>query len=167
VEHEPSPHHLYDGSDRPDSNSLKMRSSSKARLTLPVSARSAPQGGDSNIPPWCLQSLIIQSGGAPAVQVPLSAGGSQGPASDATEVGRTAPEPPRDRGAALESVGKGWPAPALAERWEPSSELAATKRSAPSRLVVQASERGLCPIQHVSSCSPFFVVFAFFILLAS
>jgi hypothetical protein len=41
TEHEPSPHHLFDGSDHPDVDSLK-RLSSKARSTPPVSPAMPP-----------------------------------------------------------------------------------------------------------------------------
>jgi hypothetical protein len=48
AEHEPSPHHLYDGSDCSDADFLK-RHSSKARLTPPASAPSASQGADTSV----------------------------------------------------------------------------------------------------------------------
>jgi hypothetical protein len=88
AEHQPSPRHLINGSDRPDADSLKRRLS-KARSTPPASTLSAPQGADTSAHPRRLQSLIIRGCGAPYVHVPLSAGGSQGPASDAMEAGRT------------------------------------------------------------------------------
>jgi hypothetical protein len=94
VEHEPSPHHFFNGSDRPDADSLHRRSS-RARSMTPMSTLGALQGADTSAAPRHLQSLVIRGGGAPDVHVPLSTGGGQGPASDAAEVGRTVPKPPR------------------------------------------------------------------------
>lgn len=132
VEHKPPPpRHLHDGSDRPDSDSLKRRSSSKARSTPPASTPRAPWGEYTSAPPRRLQSLITRGGGAPAVEVPLSAGRSQVPASNATVVGRLAPEQPRDQITAHESSAKDERAPMPAESWEPASKLAWAKRSAP------------------------------------
>jgi hypothetical protein len=90
VEHEPSPHHLFDSSDRQDADSLQRRSL-RARSTMPASTPSVPQGASTSIPSQSLQSLVIRGGGALDVHVPLSVSGSQGPASNAAEVGRTAP----------------------------------------------------------------------------
>jgi hypothetical protein len=67
------------------------------------------------------------------VQVPLSSGGSQEPASDTAEVGRAAPELSGDRSAATKSSGNDGPAPALAEHWEPVSELAGPRGQPPSK----------------------------------
>jgi hypothetical protein len=89
-EHKPSPRHLFDGFDRLDTDSLQ-RHPSRARSTSSTSTPSTPQGADSGAAPWRLQSLIIQGGGAPDVQVSLPAGGGQGPASDAAEVGKDSP----------------------------------------------------------------------------
>jgi hypothetical protein len=106
--------HLFDGSDRPDEDSLQ-RPRSRVRSTGSVSTSSAPQEVDSSAAPRCLWPLIIRGGGALDVQVSLAACGGQGLTLAMAEVGRSAPEQPRERnavvevaglsGAALESVG--------------------------------------------------------------
>jgi hypothetical protein len=68
------------------------------------------------------------------VHVPLSSSGSQGRASNAAEVGRTAPEPSRERSAALEPVGRGEPAPVPTGCRELASESTGAKRSAPEQV---------------------------------
>jgi hypothetical protein len=70
---------IYDGSDRPDSNSLQRR-------------RSQGRSSDSASTPRRLQSLLIRGGGAPNVHVPLIVGGGHGPTLVVAEAGGTAPE---------------------------------------------------------------------------
>jgi hypothetical protein len=77
---------------------------------------SASQGADTSAPPRCLSCSIIRDGRAPDVHVPLSAGGSQGLASNSAEVRRTVPELSRGRGTTLEPEGRSGPAPESAER---------------------------------------------------
>jgi hypothetical protein len=60
----------------------------------------ALQEGDTSIPQWRLQPLVIRGGGGPVVQVLLSTGGNQGPTSGAVEVRKIAPEPSRPLSAA-------------------------------------------------------------------
>jgi hypothetical protein len=90
-------------------------------------------GSRDDCPPRHLQSLIIGGGGGSDVHVPLSTGGRQGPASDAADVGRTAPEPSWKRSTTLEQEGKGRPAPDLAERRGLASELAGENRLVPEQ----------------------------------
>jgi hypothetical protein len=65
---------LYDGSDRPDSDSLK-RCQSRAKSTNSASTSSAPHEVDSGTARRRLQSLLIQGGRAPDVHVSLVACG--------------------------------------------------------------------------------------------
>jgi hypothetical protein len=132
VEHKPSPHHLFDGFDRPNTDSLQRRPS-RARSTTPTLTLSVPQGVDTSAVPQRLQSLVIRGGGAPDVHVPLSAGGSQRPTSDAAEVGRTASEPTRERNTTLKPAGRSGPAPESAECRGPPSELVGAKRTTPEQ----------------------------------
>jgi hypothetical protein len=114
--------HLFDGSDCLDADSLQRRPS-RARSTSSVSTPSAPQEADSGAAPRRLQSLIIQGGGAPDIQVSLAAGGLQEPTSAMAEVGRIAPEQPRERSATIKAAGRKVAAP----------ESVGTKRVASSR----------------------------------
>jgi hypothetical protein len=67
---------LYDGSDRPDSDSLLRRRSQGRSLDL-ASTLSAPPAAEPSAAPWCLQSLLIQGSGAPDVHVSLVTSGGQ------------------------------------------------------------------------------------------
>jgi hypothetical protein len=102
--------HLFNSSNRPDTDSLQ-RHPSRARSTSSASMPSAPQEADSGAAPRCLQSLIIRGGRAPDVQVSLAAGGGQGSASATAEVGRIAPEQLGERSAAVEAAGRSGAAP--------------------------------------------------------
>jgi hypothetical protein len=92
--------HLFDGSDRPDSDSLQRRPS-RARSTSSALTLSAPQEADPGAAPRRFQSLIIRGGGALDVQVSLTAGRGQGPSLSAAEVRRTIPEQPGAHSATL------------------------------------------------------------------
>jgi hypothetical protein len=115
-----STHHLLDGSDRPDTDSLQRRRS-KARLTDSASTLSATQGEDSDTVPWRLQSLLIRGGGAPDVHVSLTAGGGQGPA----PVGGWKISPRAVGGAQCRHQGGG-------SRWA-APESGGTKRASPEQ----------------------------------
>jgi hypothetical protein len=65
---------LYDGSDRPDSDSLQ-RCRPRGKSSDSASTPSAPQAAGSDAVPQRLQSLLIRGGGAPDVRVSLIAGG--------------------------------------------------------------------------------------------
>jgi hypothetical protein len=67
-------HQLYDGSDRPDSDSLQ-RLRSRARSSDSASTTSAPLMAEPSTAPRRLQSLLIRGGGAPDVHVSLIAAG--------------------------------------------------------------------------------------------
>jgi hypothetical protein len=114
--------HLFDGSDRLDSDSLQ-RLRSRARSTGSTLTSSAPQDADSGAAPWRLQSLIIRGGGAPNVQVSLAVGKGQGLTTAVAEVGRSAPEQPGEHSAVVE----------VASRSGASPELVGTKCAAPER----------------------------------
>jgi hypothetical protein len=88
VEHKSSPRHHFDGSDRPDADSLQ-RHPSRARPTPLVLTPSAPQVADTSTAPWHLQSLVIRGGGGTDVHVSLFAGGGLGSASDVADIGST------------------------------------------------------------------------------
>jgi hypothetical protein len=66
-------HQLFDGSDRPDSESLQ-RHRLRAKSTNSASTPSAPQETEFGAAPRCLQSLLIQGGGASDVHVFLVTG---------------------------------------------------------------------------------------------
>jgi hypothetical protein len=91
TERDSSSRHSFNDVEHPDSDSLRRHSSSKARSTPPASAPSVPQGGNTSIPQRRLQSLVLRGGGVLAVQVPLSAGGSQETPLGAAAAGRAAP----------------------------------------------------------------------------
>jgi hypothetical protein len=83
---------LYDGSDRPDSDSLQRRRS-WGRLSDSASTSSVPPVAEPSAALRRLQTLLIRGGGAPDVHVSLIASGGHGPTPAITEVGGTAPEP--------------------------------------------------------------------------
>jgi hypothetical protein len=70
-------HQLYDGSDRPDSDSLQRRRS-RGRSSNSTSTPSVVPVAEPSATSWRLQSFLIRGGGAPAVHVPLIAGGGHG-----------------------------------------------------------------------------------------
>jgi hypothetical protein len=82
---------LYDGSDRPDSDSLQRRRS-RGRSSDSTSMPSAPPAAEPSAAPRRLQSLLILGGGAPDVHLSLVASGGHGPTPAVAEVGGTAPE---------------------------------------------------------------------------
>jgi hypothetical protein len=104
------PRHLFDGSDRLDSDSLQ-RCPSRVRSTGSASKLSAPQEADSGTAPRRLQSLIIRGCVAPDVQVSLAAGRGQGSTSAMAEVGRTAPRQPGECSAAIGATDRSGVAP--------------------------------------------------------
>jgi hypothetical protein len=71
---------IYDGSDRPDSDSLQRRRS-RWRSSDSASTPSVAPVAEPSAAPRCLQSLLIQGGGAPDVHVSLIVGGGHGPTS--------------------------------------------------------------------------------------
>jgi hypothetical protein len=122
-EERPAPvRQLFDGSDRPDSDSLQRRRS-RVRSTDSASAPSAPQEADSGAAPRHLQSLLIRGGGAPDLHVSLVAGGGQGSTPAVVKVGGSAPERLGDRSAAVE----------VADRSGAAPELTGSKRAAPEK----------------------------------
>jgi hypothetical protein len=91
VERSASVRQIYDGSDRPDSNSLQRRRS-RGRSSYFASTPSAEPVVEPSAAPRRLQSLLIWGGGPPDVHVPLIAGGGHGLTSAVAEAGGTAPE---------------------------------------------------------------------------
>jgi hypothetical protein len=87
----PPSRHLFNGSDRPDTDSLQRRLS-RERSTSSASTSSASQKADFGTAPQRLQSLIIRGSRAPDVKVSLAAGEGQGPTSMMAKVRRMAPE---------------------------------------------------------------------------
>jgi hypothetical protein len=103
-EERPTPtRHLFDGSDRPDSDSLQRRQS-RVRSTDSASTPSVPREADSGAAPRRVQSLLIRGGGALDVHVSLVAGGGQGPTPAVAEVGRSALEQSGERSATIEAA---------------------------------------------------------------
>jgi hypothetical protein len=88
---------LYNGSNRPDSDSLKRRQS-QWKSTDSASTPSAPQAVESGAAPQRLQLLLIRGGRAPDVDVSLVIDGGQGPTPAA--VGSEC-QPPSVRGSML------------------------------------------------------------------
>jgi hypothetical protein len=82
---------LYDGSDRPDSDSLQRRQS-RGRSSDSASTPSAPPAAEPSAAPRRLQLLLIRGGRAPDVHVSLVAGGGHGPTPAVAEAGGTTPE---------------------------------------------------------------------------
>jgi hypothetical protein len=122
-EEQPAPtHHLFDGSDRPDADSLQRRQS-RARSMDSTSTPSAPQEADSGAAPWRLQSLLIRGGRALDVHVSLVAGGGQGPTPIMAEVRISAPEQSEERNTAVEAADRSGAAP----------ESVGSKRAAPEQ----------------------------------
>jgi hypothetical protein len=101
---------LYDGSDRPDSDSLQRRQS-RVKSTDSASTPSAPQAVDSSAAPRRLQSLLIRGGGAPDIHVSLVAGGGHGPTPVIAEVGGSGPERSEECIAAIEAADRSGAAP--------------------------------------------------------
>jgi hypothetical protein len=94
---------LYDGSDRPDSNSLQ-RPRSRGKSSDSASTLCPPQAAETGAAPRCLQSLLIRGGRAPDVHVSLVAGGGHGPTPAIAEAGGSAPEQAGERVALVEAV---------------------------------------------------------------
>jgi hypothetical protein len=105
-EERPAPiRQLYDGSNRPDLDSLQRRQS-RGKSTDSASTPSAPQVVDSSTAPRRLQSLLIRSGGAPDVHVSLVAGGGQGLTPTVAEAGGSDTKQTGERVAAVEVAGR-------------------------------------------------------------
>jgi hypothetical protein len=136
VERLPSVHQIYDGSDRPDSDSLQ-RHRSRGRSSDSTSTLSVPPVVEPSAAPWRLQSLLIRGGGAPEVHVSLVAGGGQGLPPTVVEVGGSAPERAREKVSAIEAAGQSGAAP----------ESAGPRRAAPE----QGSKRA-APELSLSDC---------------
>jgi hypothetical protein len=117
-----SAHQLYDGSDRPDSDSLQRRRS-RGKSSDSVSTPSAPPAAEPSAAPRHLQSLLIRGGGAPDVHVSLVAGGGHGPTPAIAEAGGSAPEQAGKRVVVIEATDRSGAAP----------ELAGSKRTAPEQ----------------------------------
>jgi hypothetical protein len=82
---------IYDGSDRPDSDSLQRRRS-RARSSDSASTLSAPAVVEPSAGPRRLQSLLIQGGGAPDVHVSLVTGEGHNPTPSVAETEGSAPD---------------------------------------------------------------------------
>jgi hypothetical protein len=113
---------LFDGSDRPNSDSLQ-RHRSRAKSTDSASTPSALQVVDSCTAPRRLRSLLIRGGGTPDVHVSLITGGGQGPTPTIAEAGGSAHERTGERIAAVE----------VADRSGVAPELAGSKHAAPEQ----------------------------------
>jgi hypothetical protein len=110
-EERPTPvRQLFDGSDRPDLDSL-LRRRSWAKSTNSVSTPSAPQAVNSGAALWRLQSLLIRGGRALDVHVSFVAGGGQGPTPAVAEAEGSAPERSGERIASIEAADRSGAAP--------------------------------------------------------
>jgi hypothetical protein len=100
-EERPAPaRQLYDGSDRPDSDSLQ-RHRSWGQSTNSASTPSAPQAVESGAAPRRLQSLLNRGGGAPDVHVPSSSVGAK---DQLQPLQRPEGQPPSGSGSVLPSL---------------------------------------------------------------
>jgi hypothetical protein len=136
---------LYDGSDRPDSDSLQ-RCRSRGSSSDSVSTPSAPPVAEPSAAPRHLQSLLIRGGGAPDVHVSLVTGGGHGPTPTIVEARVSAPERAGESVATVEAVGRSGAAPETAGPKRIAPEMAGSKRAAPEqgssdRLVKRARVR--------------------------
>jgi hypothetical protein len=113
---------LYDGSDRPDSDSLQ-RCRSWGKTSDSVPTPSMPPAASSDAAPQRLQSLLIWGGGASDVHVSLVVGRGQGSTPAVVEARGSAPKRVEERAAAVEAVGRSGAAP----------ELASLKRATPEQ----------------------------------
>jgi hypothetical protein len=121
-EERPAPiHQLYDGSDRPNSDSLQRRRS-WGKSTDSESTPSTPQVVDFGAAPRRLQSLLIRGGEAPDVHVSLVADGIQGPTPAVVEVGGSAPERTVERVATVEAADKSGAAPEQGSSGHPAKK---------------------------------------------
>jgi hypothetical protein len=136
---------LYDGSDRPDSDSLQ-RCRSRGRLSDSASTPSVPPAAEPSVAPRRLQSLLIRGGGAPDVPVPLVAVGGHSSTPAVTEVGGTSPEPTGGSVAAVEA----------ADRSREAPETVGSRRAAPEQGLKRATpEQGMSdrPVKEARVCS--------------
>jgi hypothetical protein len=92
---------IYDGSDRPDTDSLQRRRS-RGRSSDSASLPSVAPVAELSATPRRLQSLLIRGVKAPDVHVPLIAGGGHGPTPAVAKARGTAPEQMGESVAAVE-----------------------------------------------------------------
>jgi hypothetical protein len=136
---------LYDGSDRPDSDSLQRRRSRGRSLDSMSTPRAVPVA-EPSAAPRRLQSLLIQGGGAPDVHVPLIAGGGRGPSPAVAEA----------RGAAPEQMGENVATVEAADQSRKASEMAESSCTVPEQGSKRATpEQGMLdrPVKRARVCS--------------
>jgi hypothetical protein len=121
---------LYDGSDRPDSDSLQRRRSRGRSLDSALTS-SVPPTAKPSTALRRLQSLLIRGGGAPDVHVSLVAGGGHGPTPAIAKAGGTAPWPMGESVAAMEMAGRSGAAPETMSSERVAPESVGSKRAAP------------------------------------
>jgi hypothetical protein len=123
---------LYDGSDRPDSDSLQRRRSLGRSLDS-ASTSSVPSVVEPSTTPRCLQSLLIRGSGASDVHVSLVARGGHGPTPAVVEAGGSALERMGESAAAVEAAGRSGAAPETTGPKRAAPETTGSKCAAPSR----------------------------------
>jgi hypothetical protein len=123
---------LYDGSDRPDSDSLQRRRS-RGRSSDSASTPSAPPVAEPSAAPRRLQSLLIRGGGASDVHVSLVTSGGHSPTPAVAEVGGTAPEPMGESVATVEAVGRSEAAPEMTGSQCATPKSVGLKRATPQQ----------------------------------
>jgi hypothetical protein len=132
---------LYDGSDRPDSDSLQ-RCRSRGRSSDSASTPSALPVAEPSAAPRRLQLLLIRGGGAPDVHVSLIASGGHGPTPAVAEARGTTSEHMGESVAAVEAAGRSGAAPETAGPRravpEQGSKRAAPEQGTSDRLVKKA-----------------------------
>jgi hypothetical protein len=129
---------LYDGFDRPDSDSLQRRRS-RGKSSDSASTTSAPQEAEPGAAPRCLQSLLIRGGGVSNVHMSLVTGGGHSPTPGCRGGQGVSPPPPeraRGRVAAVKAADRSRLAPELA-----GSKRAALEQGSLDRLVKKVRVR--------------------------
>jgi hypothetical protein len=120
---------LYDGSDRPDFDSLQRRRS-QGRSSDSASTPSAAPVVEPSAVLRRLKSLLIRGGGAPDVHVPLIAGGGHGPTPTVAKAGGTAPERMGENIATVKAADRSGEVPEMADLRRAVPEQS-SKRAAP------------------------------------
>jgi hypothetical protein len=104
---------IYDGSERPDSNSLQRRRS-RGRSSDLASTLIVPPVAEPSAAPRRLQSLLIRGGGAPEIHVSLVASGGPGSSPAVVEPGGSSSERARESVAATEAASQSGAGPEAA-----------------------------------------------------
>jgi hypothetical protein len=123
---------LYDGSDRPDTDSLQRRRS-RGRSSDSASTPSATPVAEPSAAPRHLQLLLIRGGRAPDVHVSLVVGEGHGLTPTIAEAGGLAPKRMGESAATVEAATRSGVAPETAGPNPAATESVGSKRAAPQQ----------------------------------